>query len=188
MSSIRNKGVRNISRKTSLFLCCLLFILLLIGCTKKYDYATDGPFIITSWYPAGADDYRNMYDKNISIDHDGNLVLYTTAKDDQLRIGNNAPVLEIQLDDNQVNRVKDIILEQKFWRLPEDVSTPSEDGSFSYITVNLTDKTKKVGGLNTDDLQFIEIRKYILSLVDDDDFKRWTEDIEAHIAELNPDL
>lgn len=177
--------VRKIYRKVSLILCCLLFPLLIFGCTMKYDYTTDEPFLITSWYPAGADDYRNMYDKNISIDHSGNLILYTTAKDDQLRIGNNAPVLEIQLDDNQVNHVKNIIQEQKFWRLPEDVSTPSEDGSFSYIIVNLTDKSKKVGGLNTDHPRFIEIRKYILSLVDDDDFMRWTEDIEEHIWEMN---
>lgn len=150
--------VRKISRKTNLVLSFLLFpslTVLIIGCSMKYNYTTDKPFVIVSWYPAEFDDFRNMYGKNISIDHDGNLVLYTIETDD-LKLGDHAPVLEIQLDDNQVDRVKDVIEEQKFWSLPEDISTPTEDGSFSYITVNLTDKSKQVGGLNQDNSRFNE--------------------------------
>ena len=111
-----------------------------------------------------------LYELSLFKDDDGNLTLYTTESED-LKLGDDVPVLEIQLDEKQVNRIKEIVQEQKFWILPEDVSTPSEDGSFSYITVNLANKSKKVGGLNSDHARFIEIHRYIFNLIDEEDYR-----------------
>src|SRR5690625_6577736 len=82
-----------------------------------------------------------MYEENVAIDHDGKLVLYTIG-DDDLIIKQDAPILEVKLNDEQINQVKKVIEENEFWKLPRDVSTPSEDGGFGYITVNLSDKTR----------------------------------------------
>src|SRR5690625_2076344 len=156
----------------------------MIGCAKKYNYATDEPFVIATSYSAGPDDYRNMYDRNISIDQDGNLVLYTTGNSD-IVLGADVPMLEVQLDEEQVIELEDVIQEQKFLSMQDDVSTPSEDGGYGYVTVNLENKSKEVGGLNPDNSQFIEVHRYIFSLVDDDDFKDWEEEVEEYIWEMN---
>jgi len=162
----------------------LALIILMIGCAKKYNYATDEPFVIATSYSAGPDDYRNMYDRNISIDQDGNLVLYTTGNSD-IVLGADVPMLEVQLDEEQVIELEDVIQEQKFLSIQDDVSTPSEDGGYGYVTVNLENKSKEVGGLNPDNSQFIEVHRYIFSLVDDDDFKDWEEEVEEYIWEMN---
>lgn len=185
---MKNVEVRGIKRKAVIILRGLLFSFIALGiagCTTTYDYTTDGPFVISSNYSAGPDDYRNMYPTHISIDHHGNLLLYTSGKN-RLTIGDDAPIFKMQLSEEQVNDVKRVIQEQKFWELPEDVSTPSEDGAFSYVTVHLSSQVKKVGGLNPNDPQFLEIRKFISQLIDDDDYRKWKEDIEEHIWERNP--
>ena len=173
-------------RKTLVFsiTVCLGLILFIVGCTTKYNYILDEPFVIATSYSAGADDYRNMYDHNISLDQDGNLVLYTTGNSDII-LGDDVPVLEVQLDEAQVKKVEAVIQEQSFWKLPEDVSTPSEDGGYRYVTVNAESTSKKVGGLNPDHPQFTEIHQYIFSLVDDEDYKKWQEEVEEYIWEKN---
>ena len=178
--------VRKILRKTKLYgiLFFTLMVFLVVGCTDKYNYATDEPFIVVTSYSAGPDDYREMYEENVAIDHDGKLVLYTIG-DDDLIIKQDAPILEVQLNDEQINQVKKDIEEKGFWKLPSDVSTPSEDGGFAYITVNLIDETKEVGGLNPDDERFNDIFQSAWSLVDGEDYQSWTEEIEEHIWENN---
>src|SRR5690625_4136374 len=178
--------VRKILRKTKLFgiLFFTLMVFLVVGCTNKYNYATNEPFIVVTSYSAGPNDYREMYEENVAIDHDGKLVLYTIG-DDDLIIKQDAPILEVKLNDEQINQVKKVIEENEFWKLPRDVSTPSEDGGFGYITVNLTDKTKEVGGLNPDDERFNDIFQSAWSLVDSEDYQSWTEEIEEHIWENN---
>lgn len=154
------------------------------GCAQQPEYATDKPFILVTNYSAGPDDYRNMYHVNIAIDQNGRLQLYAD-EDEELKIDDDAPVFETQLDEEQIDALQKVIEEQQFWELPEDVSTPSEDGGFSYITVNRADESKKVGGLNVDDEQFMEIRQQVFDLVDPGDYNEWTVDIEEFIWEKN---
>jgi len=178
--------VREIYQKTKFllyFLFCFI-TLFLVGCMKSYDFATEEPFIIVTISPAGPDDYRNLYSENIAIDNDGNLSLYTNESKN-LIIKEDAPVFQMQLNEKEVNQVKDVIKEEKFLSLKEDVTTPSEDGTFSYITVNFQDTSKEVGGLNPDDPQFMEIRNYVFDLIEDEDKKEWRKEIEEHIWDLN---
>src|SRR5699024_2115638 len=157
------KGAGRILKLKNKTLCGIFIcvcVVLLTGCTEKYDYATDEPFIIASWSPAGPGDFRKMYNEQISINQDGKIVLYTTGND-SLEMGDNIPNYEMELDDGEVDEVKEYIKEQEFRKLPGDVSTPSEDGSFSYITVRFADETKKVVGLNPDQTQFRNIHQYV---------------------------
>lgn len=151
---------------------------------QKYDFSTEDPFIVVSRSLAGPDDYRNMYDEQIAIHQNGDLVLYTEGNS-SLDIGDDAPTLEIQLNEKQVEQVQDSIKENKFWRMPRDVSTPSEDGGFKGITVNLVNKTKEVRGLNPEHEKFSNIFKTAWDFIDNDDYKKWVEEIEEHIWERN---
>lgn len=169
-------------------------MLLLTGCSKyftydfdqvtDYDYADDEPFIITYSSSAGEDITQNMYRTIISIAQNGELRVYTEGRD-SLEIHDDAPVLKKQLSDDEVKDVQDVIEEQGFWKLPKDVTAPSEDGSFSYVTVNLKDDSKKVGGLNPDNDRYTKIRHSVTSLVDDDEYAEWKEEIGEHIWEHN---
>src|SRR5690625_2341592 len=98
--------VRKIYQKTK-FLLCFLFCFLtlfLVGCMKNYDFASEEPFIIVTISPAGPDDYRNLYSENISIDNDGNLLLYTEESKDRI-ITEDAPVFQMQLNEKEVNQI-----------------------------------------------------------------------------------
>src|SRR5699024_11324660 len=86
------------------------------------------------------------------------LRVYTESKND-LKIRDDAPVFKKQLSEDEVSDVQDVIEEEKFWKLPKDVTTPSEDGGSSYVTVNLKNDYKKVGGLNPDNDRFLNIRQ-----------------------------
>src|SRR5690625_6043721 len=119
--------VRKILRKTKLYgiLFFTLMVFLVVGCTDKYNYATDEPFIVVTSYSAGPDDYREMYEENVAIGHDGKLVLYTIGGDD-LIIKKDAPVLEVKLNDEQITQVKNDSEKKEFWKLQRDVCTLSE--------------------------------------------------------------
>lgn len=180
--------MRNSLRKTSIFLSGILLLILIVIIVvvwpKQYNYATDEPFLVVTTYSAGPDDFRNMYDESIAINNDGHLVLYSTGSDD-LIIKDDAPTLEMQLHDEQVEQIKEVIEEAKFWKLPTDVSTPSEDGGYGYVTVNLTNSSKKVGGLNPDNERFFDVFQSARVLIDQDDYENWQKEIEEHIWENN---
>lgn len=164
-------------------LILILFIIIIIIYPKKYKFVTEEPFIIVSSYSAGPDDYRSMYDTNISISDNGKMVIYSTGSN-QLSM-KNSPELEVTLNEKEVNQVKKAIQQNKFLRLPKDVSSPSEDGGFDYATVKFADQTKKVGGLNSTNEKFNAVLDSVWQVVEDDDYKKWENEIEEHIWELN---
>lgn len=45
------------------------------------------------------------------------------------------------------------------------------DGNYHYITVNLTDKTKTVGGLNPNEPRFALIEEAVFDLVSDEKYQ-----------------
>lgn len=156
------------------------FVTMFTGVTE-YNYVEDEPFVIASWGPAGPEEDIKMYRRNISIDSDGKLLLYP-SEDEKLKVGKDAPVVEKQLSKKQVEHIKNTIEEQKFWTLSKDLSTPSEDGGYQYVEVKQIDKTKKVGGLNTDNQQFQTIHDEIFDLVDTKEMKKWRKEVEAYLT------
>lgn len=165
------------------------FVLLLvfIGGCQQINYETNGPFVIATSSPAGPEEYRNMYSSNVAVTNDGEVTLYTEAKDG-LEIGDDAPVFETKISKNEVAKLKALIKRNKFWKLKDDISDDdSVDGGFLYITVNASDESKRVGGLNPYDPNFLELHDYIFDLISNEDFGNWREEIQRHIYEMNPD-
>src|SRR5699024_10041989 len=188
---------RKVVRKAKVLFICILFsliALLIMGCSttnkdKKDDeevHVEEDILIVAEWSPAGPDEINNMFNRKISVDHDGTLVLSTNMSGDgKLTIEEDAPTFTIHLEKEEVNHIKKEIKDRKFFKLPKDVSTPSDDGSYSYLTVKLEDKTKKVGGLNPNQERFVELHDYIFSLVHDDDYEKWQEDMKEYIRDKN---
>lgn len=168
------------------FLFILLLSFFLIGCSDKTNYTTDEPFIIVTYLPARLDDYRNTYPVNYALYEDGAFLMYTD-EDDRLIINDDAPKYETKLNDYRVGKVKEMIQENKIWKLPRDISVDSEDGAFYSMTVNLTDKSKTVSGLNPDNESFFDIVNYMRNLGDKADRNDWFDDIEEYIWKNNPD-
>lgn len=163
----------------------MLFFVFIASCSQKTNYETDGPFIIATYSPAGPDDFRNMFSHIVSIRDNGTLQLYTEPTK-TLKIGNDAPVHESQLKKEEIEKIKELIEKNKFWKFKEDLSIDSQDGVFLYITVNLIDQSQKVGGLNPNDPKFIEIFDYVFDLIDDEDYGVWNEEIADYIIKMNP--
>src|SRR5699024_618037 len=173
-----NLGGRIIIQKSKLFKYSVLLLILSITVIiwpKHYDFATKEPFIIVTRYSAGLDEYKNMYHKNIAIYDDGKLVLYSDG-DSDLNIDDDAPVLRMQLYKEEVEQLKNSSKEKRFWKLPRDVSRPSEDGGFRYVTVNLKSGSKKVGGLNADNERFDYFFQSVWDFAEGEKYRNWKEE------------
>ena len=165
----------------------MLFMLFFVGCSEEYDYETEGPFIIVTTSPAGPDDYRNFFPRNISIHSDGTLRIYTKSFDEFI-IGKDAPIFETQLEEEQVETLKELIKKHNFLKMEENLEDPTVmDGGYEYITVILSDTSKKVGGLNPTDPAFSEIKDYVYELVDNDSYNNWLQQVKEYIFERYPD-
>lgn len=159
----------------------------LIACDQKLDYATEGPFVVATHTPAGPEHILNMYTTFYIIDLAGNLTVSTEETND-ITLGDDAPVLEMKVDEQKVEQLQSIIEKNNFWEMPENVEDRSIlDGESQYVTVHLEDESKKVGGLNPSHEDFLDISDYMFRLVDSDKYATWKEEIEAHIYEMNPD-
>ncbi len=139
-----------------------------------------------TYSPAGPDDFRNMFLQNYFIYENGKLIVYTEPGK-RLKIDDNAPVYESELSKKEVDQVKTLIEQNKFWKFKEDLTVDSEDGAFLYMTVKLTNESKKVGGLNPNDLKFKELTNHVIDLVNDKDYEFWKKEITNHIYKMNPE-
>lgn len=165
----------------------MLFTLILAGCSEEYNYETEGPFIIVTTSPAGPDDYRNFFPRNISIHSDGTLRIYTESFG-ELIIGKDAPIFVTQLEEEQVETIKELIEKHNFLKLEENLEDPAVmDGGYEYITVVLSDTSKKVGGLNPNHEALSEIIDYVYELVDNDSYNYWRQQVKEYIYERYPD-
>lgn len=177
------------------FIC----LILLVSCNKidedapdlqdeTYNYATDEPFIIVSSSIAGPDTIINFYPTIISIDVDGNVKLYSETYNDVI-IQDDAPTVETTIDASKVADIQERLEAYHFLKKSEDISDDnSVDGDFNYITLNLTDDSKTVGGLNTLDEDFLAIFNEVSSIIEKKDKAAWAEEIKQHIVEVNPDV
>lgn len=168
--------------KQNIFLYYLLLIwfVLLIGCSSSYNFATDGPFVTATISPGGPDDYRNLISKHVTIYDDGTLTL-SHEKEPETE----APILKTQLTNDEIEQLKALIIEEGFFRLDDDITTPSEDGTYYSIDVSLTDRTKEVSGWNPDDEQFHLIHKHIFNLIDQEAQSKWFSEISEYIWETD---
>ncbi|MFA8438385.1 hypothetical protein [Pueribacillus sp. YX66] len=174
-------------RTIKMNLAILFLFMLMSGCSQKTNYETDGPFIIVKTAPAGPDDVRNLFTEHYAIEENGMLTLYTEATN-RIKLGNDAPVLKIKLSDKEVEKVKELIRKNKFWNFKEDLSNLDvSDGYSLYITVNLTDESKTVGGWNPDKPEFTEIANYVMNLASGEKRRAWLKEIQNHILKMNPD-
>lgn len=99
--------------KRRVVLILLFLILVLVSCAEKMNYATDKPFIVVTYSPAGPDEYRNLFPRHYSVYEDGRLTLSTSPKKG-LNIGEDAPVYEKHLKTEEIENLKSLIEENHF--------------------------------------------------------------------------
>ena len=173
-------------KKMRLIMLAIVSVILATGCGKKVNYATDEPFIIVTSYSAGPEDVRNMFKRNVSVSEDGTLVLYTEPEE-EIKLGDDAPMLEVELTKNEVAEIKNAIAKNKFWTMKENLSDYNiQDGGYLYVTVNLVEESKTVGGLNPNNERLNDISHHVRRLIPKEAYRQWDEEITEHIFEMNP--
>ncbi|GAB2536726.1 hypothetical protein [Gracilibacillus alcaliphilus] len=163
-------------------LSSLLLLTVLLGCDAESDFSTDQPVIIATTAPAGPIQIHESFYRNIALYEDGRVNVYSTEENDG-DIDPKAPIIEVQIVPEQVQQVKKSITDHSFHTLTEDLSTNSEDGRFAYLTVNYTDHSKSVGGLNPDHQAFLEIQDEVMEVIPDGVYKKWLEETMNYMME-----
>jgi len=172
-------------RKSSLVFFLVIISVIAIGCTKKINFTTDGPFIILKSVSGGENYYVEFYPKYIAVYGDGTARIYTEGGG-EIIVGEDAPVREVQLTDDEIEEIKETIEENQFLKLDTDISDQRVlDGSSHYITVYTENESKEVGGYSPDDDNFDAIYSKVKGLVRDE-YNEWLDDIDTYIYEVNP--
>lgn len=179
-------------KRASMIVIALLSTFLLFSCTfsnkRTLQFATEGPFITAAIAPAGPDDYRNLIKKTIAIEQNGTFTLSPSANK-QVKLGENPPTLTGKLTEEEVENIKHLLNEQNVWHLPDDISTESEDGTFLYLSIYLEDEEKQIRGLNPDHEDFLTVHRYLFDLIDDVEYRKWSQEVSEHVWEMNsPDI
>lgn len=173
------------NKTRGLFFLIILFFLL-NGCKQKIDFVDEGPFILVTSYKGGEIFYLDAYPRNIAVSNDGSLYIYTDPTKD-LIIEEDAPVVKIDLTEEEIEELKDTIESNHFFDLDENISDPGViDGDMQYVTVYSQSEVKKVGGEWPNNKRFKEIRKKVFDYAGDE-YYQWLEDIEKYIYEKNAD-
>ena len=182
--AIRSERIlMNNTKRLMLFICVITIGL--SGCSKDIDFTEEGPFIILTSYPGGENYYVDFYPRNIAVHEDGTLHIYTEATEDII-VEDDAPTVEIKLTNKEVQHIKETIQDNRFFRLPKDVSDPHVmDGPMQYITVHADTESKEVGGEWPVNENFQAIRKEVLDHVQKE-YDDWLDEIDDYIYEKNP--
>src|SRR5699024_4881300 len=108
-----------------LILSFVLFLpfFILMSCSPSYDLSTEGPIVMISTSPAGPDDYRHLISEYITVYADGTVVLSHEENPEK-----DAPTFQTKINKDDTRQIEDLIRDEKFQSLDEDVSTPTEDG------------------------------------------------------------
>lgn len=172
-----------------LFTIFPLTTLLLVSCQQALDFAEEEPFVIVTTNYGGENTIEHFYPRNLSIDAEGNVTLYSEAYS-EIVMGDDAPTVETTISESEVKHIQEMIEEYDFWKQDEDIGDHnSNDGTNIKMTVNLTDDSKTVGGYNPLDEEFNELTHYIYyEYIDAYEHSDWEEEIKEHIIEMNPDI
>src|SRR5699024_6716804 len=112
-------------QRSLLYIPLFIYSILLIGCSHTYDFASEGKIITVTTSPGGPDDYRNLISRNITVYADGTVILANDENPEE-----NAPIFKTKIKKEQVEQIKTLLEEEKFLKLKDDVSEPSEDGVY----------------------------------------------------------
>lgn len=165
-------------QRSLLYISLFNYSILLIGCSSTYDFASEGKIITVTTSPGGPDDYRNLISEYITVYADGTVIL---ANDEDPE--DNAPIFKTKINKEQIEQIKSLLKEEKFLKLEDDVSEPSEDGAYYSIIAYLSNEKKEVAGWNPSNESFHKIRKHVTQLIDEEDLERWSKDISEYVWE-----
>jgi len=176
-------------QSSRLFILVVFITIFLSACGSKIDFVSKGPFIKLQLYSASEGTILDHFPRYITVDHEGEVEVFTENVID--RHGDvelateGAPVLKKTISEKEVDQLKQTLEKNKFLSLPEDVTDyRAMDGSGSKITVYLKDDEKKVGGENSDNEEYNEIKKMIYTYVAEE-YDDWYDETRAYLAELN---
>jgi|SRR5690625_2570139 len=172
----------------------LVFIifLLLIGCSNKVDFidVDEDPFVKLELYSASEGTYLDHFPKIITVSNDGSVHVFTeesVRKDGriEMKVGDDAPTIEKKISAKAVKEIKQVIETNRFFSIPQDVTDYDVmDGSGSRITVYEKEKQRKVGGENSSNDRYNEIKDIIFNQVKDE-YGDWEEETEDYLFQLN---
>lgn len=167
-----------------------LIFITLSGCNESaesIDFADEGPFIQKTSTPSGENYYLDFYPRNIAVYNDGTIRIFTEATDDII-VEDDAPMVEKQLTDEELAKIKTTIEENNFLKLDKDLSHPEDTHpSGLHLTVYTKTDSRKVYAESPFDENFKAVADAVSNHVQDE-YYEWLEDIEEYIYEKNPDL
>lgn len=170
----------------------LVFIMfvLLIGCAPKIDFADGDPFVKLELYSASAGTYVDHFPKIITVSNDGSVHVFTKEivrrnGKIEMEVGDDAPTIKKEISAKEVKEIKQVIEENRFFSIPEDVTDSSVmDGDGSRITVYEKGKQREVGGENSSHKRYNAIEEIIFNQVKDE-YGDWKKETEDYLFELN---
>lgn len=167
-----------------------LLLIFLTGCSNKIDFVEEGPFVQLQLYSASQGTYLDHFPEIITISSNGEVNLFTEEMVSRsgrvdMKVDENVPKVEKKISAEEVEEIKEVIEKNKFFSLPTDVTDYGVmDGGGSKITVYGKDQEKTVGGENSNNDKYLEIRKIIFKQVKDE-YYDWLEETEDYLFELN---
>jgi len=167
-----------------------LLLLFLTACSNNIDFVEEGPFVELELYSASAGTYLDHFPEIITVSSNGEVNLFTEEMVSrsgrvEMKVDKDVPKVEKKISAEEVEEIKDVIEKNKFFSLPTDVTDYGVmDGGGSKITVYGKNQEKIVGGENTDNDKYLEIRNIIFKQVKDE-YSDWLEETEDYLFDLN---
>lgn len=134
---------------------CMMFCI--VGCGEEKTQLTfgDGQLVLLTSTPKGQSETYQMYTTNIMIYANGTVEIY--ASDFARWFGSGeVPIATCYLSGEEVQAIKDIILEQDVYNLRENVGNKDGiTGTDKYITVYSATDSHTTGGTSVSNRQFV---------------------------------
>lgn len=166
-------------KKHFLLIIMLSLILVMGGCKekKKEFVAGDKELIHLTSTPRGGVESYQIYTTNIMIYVDGTVKIY--ASDFVRWFGRDEiPELEVTLGKDDVEAIKQLIIDQDLYNLREDVGNKDGiSGVVKQMTIYAADGTNTTGGISVSNRQFVRAYDRIEAMV--------REELFIYTAEIN---
>ena len=167
-------------------------IFFLSACQNEIDFVDEGVFVQLEPYSASEGTYLEHFPKIITIANDGSVRVTTKEAVSrsgrvEMEVGEDAPMIEKEISQKEVEQIKRTIEKNDFLSLPKDVTDYDVmDGDGSRIYVYTKDEIRKVGGENSQNEKFLTIRRAVFRTVEEE-YEDWVEETEEYLRELNGD-
>lgn len=153
---------------------------------SKTDYNTEEPFLVLTMEKTWDKTSSRIYYHNVSIDMDGNVVLYANENKYSMLDGA-SPTIEVHATDKELADITKLI-EENYWEIEEYNYSPDGGRQMDLITLNLTEDRLNVQGNDPEDHGFMAIRNAMLQFIDDETYETWDKKARKYIVESNPDF